>query len=140
MFGITPYRNVFSPFRELERMEKEMFSGSGLRSAFKTDVRDVGDAFLIEAELPGFKKEDIQVDVESDTLTIHAERKNETNKEDGKGHLIHAERFYGSYERSFRFDAVDSDGIAASYTDGVLTLTLPKKKETQPTTRRLEIV
>ena len=75
MFGITPYRNVFSPFRELERMEKEMFSGSGFRSAFKTDVRDVGDAFLIEAELPGFKKEDIQVDVESDTLTIHAERK-----------------------------------------------------------------
>ena len=140
MFGITPYRNVFSPFRELERMEKELFSGGSRPSAFRTDVRDIGHAFLIEAELPGFKKEDIQVDVESDTLTIHAERKNETNKEDEKGHLIHAERFYGSYERSFRFDAVESDGIYATYTDGVLSLTLPKKKETPSATRRLEIV
>jgi len=140
MFGITPYRSFFSPFRELERMEKELFSGSGSRSAFRTDVRDMGNEFLIEAELPGFQKEDIQVDVEADTLTIHAERKNETNQEDDKGNLIHSERFYGSYERSFRFDSVDSDAIAAAYVDGVLKLTLPKKKETLPAARRLEIV
>ncbi len=139
MFGITPYRSVFNPFRELERMEKEMFSGNGVGTAFRTDVRDTEDAFLIEAELPGFAKEDIQVDVEKDTLTIRAERKRNSEEKDKEGNLIHSERYYGVFERSFRFEAVDSDAIAASYTDGVLRLTLPKKKETLPPVRRLAI-
>jgi HSP20 family protein len=139
MFGITPYRNLYNPFRELERMEKEMFSGNGAVASFRTDIRDTGDAYLVEAELPGFKKEDIQVDVEADTLTIHAERKDETEKKDENGNLIHSERSYGSFERSFRFDSVDSAAITASYTDGVLKLTLPKMKEVPPAVRRLEI-
>ena len=142
MFGITPYggyRSLYNPFREFERMEKEMFSGNGALSTFHTDIRDNGDAYLVEAELPGFQKEDIHVDVEDDTLTIHAERKNEVEKKDDNGKLIHSERTYGSFERSFRFDSVDNEAITAAYVDGILKLTLPKKKETPATVRRLEI-
>ena len=138
MLGITPYRHMFSPFRELERMEKAFFGGNTVASAFRTDVRDTGDAFRIEAELPGFRKEDIRVDVESDVLTIRAERQSETKEESGN-RLLHAERFYGTLERSFRFESVDSDAITAAYTDGVLRLTLPKRKEPLPAGRRLEI-
>ena len=142
MFGITPYggyHSLYNPFREFERMEKEMFSGNGALSAFHTDIRDTGDAYVVEAELPGFQKEDIHVDVEDDTLTIHAERKSETEKKDEKGQLIHSERTYGSFERSFRFDSVDNEAITAEYVNGVLQLTLPKKKEIPSTVRRLEI-
>ena len=89
MFGLTPYRKnqngvTYDPFREMRDMERRLFgepfdgffTGREL-AAFRTDVRDQGDKYLIEADMPGFAKEDIHLDLEGDTLTIRAERHSE---------------------------------------------------------------
>jgi HSP20 family protein len=120
-------------------MERSFFGGNNhpAMSTFRTDVTDTGDAFVLDAELPGFKKEDIKIDVENDCLTISAERK--LDEEEKQKNFIKRERFYGSFSRSFDVSGVNVDGIEAAYNDGVLKLTMPKKVETVPPTRRLEI-
>ena len=145
MFELIPIdrRNhrvtTYDPFRAFDEMERAFFGDSQQPSvlSFRTDVKDTGDAYKLEAELPGFKKEDIKIDIEDDCLTISAERS--LNKDEEKPNFIKRERFYGSYSRSFDVSGIDVDKISAAYTDGVLTLDLPKKVETAPASRRLEI-
>lgn len=145
MFELIPFDrrgnrvSVYDPFRVFDEMERSLFGGGSHQtvSAFRTDVTDTGDAFVLDAELPGFKKEDIKIDVENDCLTISAERK--LDEEEKQKNFIKRERFYGSFSRSFDVSGVNVDGIEAAYTDGVLKLTMPKKVETVPPTRRLEI-
>ena len=143
MFELIPFDrhrvSMYDPFRAFDEMERNFFgnSQSNVLSAFRTDVIDTGDAYKLDAELPGFKKEDIKIDVENDVLTISAERKLEN--EDNKPNFVKRERFYGSYSRSFDVSGIEVDGIQAAYNDGVLTLTMPKKVETAPASRRLEI-
>ena len=142
MFELIPFdrhmpSTSFDPFRMLDEMDRHFFTNTTAVSAFRTDVLDTGDAFKLECELPGFKKEDIKIDIENDCLTISAERKE--NKDEGTHNFIKRERFYGSYSRSFDVSGIDVDQISASYTDGILTLQLPKKVEKAPEARRLEI-
>ena len=143
MFELIPFDRTirhmtnFDPFRELDNMERSFFGNGSVVSAFRTDVSDTGDAFKLEAELPGFGKDDIKIDIENDCLTISAERK--FDDEDKKKNFVKRERFYGSYSRSFDVTGIDTDAIEASYNDGVLTLTMPKKKAEVPASRRLEI-
>lgn len=145
MFELIPFDRTirhmasFDPFRELDNMERSFFGNTNVVSAFRTDVSDTGDAFKLEAELPGFNKDDIKIDIENDCLTISAERKLDTTDEDKKSNFVKRERFYGSYSRSFDVTGIDVDTIEAAYDNGVLTLTLPKKKEVLPASRRLEI-
>lgn len=143
MFELVPYtrkRNVtfYNPFDELEDMQRRFFGETAVRD-FKTDIRDEGEHYLLEADLPGFKKEDISVDIEGDTLTIHAERSESTEEKDSKGNYIKRERSYGSFSRSFDMTGIRVEDIAAAYENGVLKLTMPKKQETLPTSRKLEI-
>ena len=145
MFELIPFDrrgsrvSAYDPFRMLDDMERSFFGGSNhpAMSTFRTDVTDTGDAFVLDAELPGFKKEDIKIDVENDCLTITAERK--ADEEEKQKNFIKRERYYGSFSRSFDVSGVNVDGIEAAYNDGVLKLTMPKKVETVPPTRRLEI-
>ena len=143
MFELIPFDRTirhmtnFDPFLELDNMERSFFGNGSVVSAFRTDVSDTGDAFKLEAELPGFSKDDIKIDIENDCLTISAERK--FDDEDKKKNFVKRERFYGSYSRSFDVTGIDTDAIEASYNDGVLTLTMPKKKAEVPASRRLEI-
>ena len=143
MFELIPFdrhtRNMtsFDPFRMLDEMDRRFFTNVPTVSSFRTDVIDTGDAFKLEAELPGFKKEDIKIDIENDCLTISAERKSETKDE--KDSYVKRERVYGSFSRSFDVSGINVDGIEAAYTDGVLTVTLPKKAAEVPASRRLEI-
>ncbi len=145
MFELIPFDRTirrmatFDPFREMDNLERSFFGEGNVVSTFRTDVSDTGDAFKLESELPGFNKDDIKIDIENDCLTISAERKLDTADEDKKTNFIKRERFYGSYSRSFDVTGIDVDGIDAAYADGVLTLTLPKKKEVLPASRRLEI-
>ena len=134
MFDITPYemRSIYrNPFRDLEKLEKEFF-GRTSANDFCTDIKDNGDSYMLEADLPGFKKEDIHVDVQNGYLTISAERRSESEEKDSKGNVIHS-------ERSFNLSGIDEDKITASYKDGVLSLSMPKTSRTVPETRRLEI-
>ena len=143
MFELIPFdrhsRSVpaFDPFRMFDEFDRHFFDNVPTVSAFRTDVIDTGDAFKLECELPGFQKEDLKIDVENDVLTISAERKS-GNKED-KPNYVKRERFYGSFSRSFDVSGVNVDGIEASYNDGILKVTLPKKPENVPVSRKLEI-
>lgn len=143
MFELVPYgrkRNLtfYNPFDDLDEMQRRFFGETAIRD-FKTDIRDEGDHYLLEADLPGFKKEDIAVNIEGETLTIRAERAENNEEKDKKGEFIKRERCYGSFSRSFDMTGIRTEDIAAAYEDGVLKLTLPKQQETLPTSRKLEI-
>lgn len=140
--GLRPY----NPFREMEEFERTFFSnpfgsflGTSPLAEFKTDVTDEGDHYLLEADLPGFEKKDIALDIQGDTLTVHAERRSKVEEKDKKDKVIRMERSYGSYTRSFDISGVDADKIKAKYDNGVLRLTLPKLEQRLPEGRRLEI-
>ncbi len=144
MFELIPFDrrghhvSVYDPFRAFDEMERAFF-GSQQPSvfSFRTDVSDTGDAYKLEAELPGFSKDDIKIDIENDCLTISAERKE--NKEENKHNYVKRERVYGAYSRSFDVSGIDVVKISAAYTDGIPTLERPKKAAPVPATRRLEI-
>ena len=142
MFELTPfgYRRVsaYNPFRELEEMSRSFWNDTEL-TAFRTDIKKQDGNYILEAELPGFKKEDISIDIDKDCLTISAEHKSEENEDDKDKGFIRRERYYGSYSRSFNIKGIDADAISASYSDGVLTLTMPEKTPEIPAARRLEI-
>jgi HSP20 family protein len=93
----------------------------------KIDVSEDDKGFTVKADIPGVKKEDIQVDVDEDHVSVRAEAKQE--KEEKKGEkVVYSERSYGMVSRSFSLPAaVDAKGAKAEYKDGVLSLTLPKK-------------
>ena len=147
MFELRPYRknnsvSYYNPFRDMENFEKAFFGDPYYRNAlaeFKTDITDEGDHFLLEADMPGFEKNDIHLDVSGDTLTIKAERLTKNKTEDKKDRYVCSERSYGSYSRSFDITGIDAAGIKTKYNNGVLSLTLPKKVEKQPESQRVEI-
>jgi HSP20 family protein len=108
-------------------------SGSGYLAPYAVDVREDGDHIYIEAELPGFKKEEVDITLENQTLTISAERKSEQKKEGDKGELLLHERRYSRFLRSFTLPpTVDEQSVNAKLDNGVLTITLSKREETKP--------
>lgn len=142
MFELTPFvrrnRMTFDPFREMEALERAFFGTPQPSSyGFKTDILEKKDAFVLEAELPGFSKEDIAIDVDGDYLTVSATHKTETD--DSTDAYVRRERRFGTYSRTFDVSSVKTEAITAAYKDGVLTLTMPKKDETVVTTRKIDI-
>ena len=144
MLNLIPYSNrsrnaVYNPFRIFDQMEKDFFNSNAL-DEFKVDVREYDDRYEMEADLPGFNKKDIRVDLDNDCLTIQAERKSEHKKGKGrKNKCMYSERTYGSFSRSFGIDGIDKDGIRVKYHNGVLRLLLPKLTPDFNGTRRLKI-
>jgi HSP20 family protein len=109
--------------------------GSGQALApYGVDIREDNDHFYVEAELPGFKKEEIDVTLENQTLTISAERNVENKQGDEKkGDMLLHERRYSRFLRSFTLPpTVDEGSVNARLNDGVLTITLNKREETKP--------
>lgn len=142
MFEIMPYnyRRIanYNPFRELDEMSRRFWSGTEM-TEFRTDITEKDGTYVLEAELPGFKKEDISIDLDKDCLTITASRKSESDDEDEERNYVRRERFYGSYSRSFNVSGINTDEISASYNDGILSVSMPKKEPEIPAARRLEI-
>ena len=151
MFELTHRNNnhhisTYNPFRELEDFERSFFNspfssffGTQDLAEFKTDVTDEGDHYLLEADLPGFEKKDIQLEISGDTLTVRALRHSKVEEKDNKDKLVRIERSYGSYSRQFDISGVEAERIKARYDNGVLKLTLPKKQAELPEARHLEI-
>lgn len=144
MFGMTPFEkrayDVFDLFRDFDR-EFPSFSGNA-SCGFRTDIRDCGDRFVLEAELPGFEKNEINVDLDDTCLTISAShtQQTQTKPEDAKtAGYLHRERYCGAFTRKFGITGIASEQISAAYKNGVLTLELPKKQPEKPVARRLEI-
>ena len=95
------------------------------------DIKEKDTEYLLEAEIPGMKKEDITIDVKEGVLSIHGERKYE--HEETKENFSRVERCYGTFNRSFTLpDEVEADKIDATYKDGILKVTLPKNPTAAP--------
>ena len=113
--------------------------GGGRFAPYGVDVREDADHIYVEAELPGYKKEDVNVTLENQTLTISAQRKSEQQQGNGgKGEWLLHERSYTQFHRSFTLPpTVDEQSVNAKLNDGVLTITLNKREETKP--RRISV-
>lgn len=125
----------FALEREINDLINQFWGGQETRTVSewypKIDVVEENDLFVLHAELPGLKREDIKVGFENQVLTIEGERKHEA-EESGKQYF-HRERVYGSFKRSFRLGTeVNTEKITAAYKDGILTVTLPKSEAVKP--------
>ena len=141
MFGMIPFERSDDNFFDLfDNFERKFFGNSNAAIPdFRTDIRDAGDRFVLEAELPGFNKEDIKLDVKDGILTISAQHTENKDEKDDKGNYIRRERRYGSFTRSFDITGVDDEHITASYNNGVLELNLPKAVPVVPEAKRIAI-
>jgi HSP20 family protein len=132
-------RDMHTMQHEMNRLVRDFFRGN--RQAERASRRDVwtpavdmyeGDeAFTLTAELPGFSKDDVQVEIKDNRLTLSGERKREAEVKEARYYRV--ERAYGAFQRSIRLPAmVDADKAEAVFKDGVLKLTLPKAEEAKP--------
>ncbi|WJV43511.1 Hsp20/alpha crystallin family protein [Apilactobacillus kunkeei] len=124
--------NVFNDFMN---PMSNFFDGLGRNmvnsSKMKTDVIENDDEFEVKAELPGFKKEDININYENDTLTIHAIHDLNKEQKDEDGKLIRSERTSSDVSRSFYLPDADTGKIGAKYDGGILDIMVPKSAEKQ---------
>ena len=140
----------YDPFRDLRTLQEEVnrlfstnltrgFGEEGIgRGAWNpsVDIFENKDQIVLEAELPGMKREDFELSVENNVITLRGERRFEKKDETDNYHRV--ERSYGAFTRSFTLPTtVSAEGATAEYTNGVLRVTLPKREEAK--SRRIEI-
>ncbi len=115
------------------------FFGNGFSQFdnFSTDVIDKGDSYLLQAELPGFNKDEIRIDLDRETLTISADHNEE--KKENKDNYVRQERRYRSYCRSFHIPGIRKENIRAAYNNGVLEVALPKEQSASEEPKRIEV-
>lgn len=143
--GLAP--EIWEPFAtlrsEIERIFDEFFGPSPTETAMEVwapavDIEETDNEYIIRAELPGMKKEDIKINLQDNTLVISGERKRSFEE---KGRTYHrVEMAYGRFERVIPLPAeVDVNKVKATYKDGILTVTLPKKEEAKPKEIEIEV-
>ena len=138
----------FSPSTQLRGLQREVdhlfenFFNDGFNADTpsmwtpRADVAETDENYTVHVDVPGMNKEDLDINFQDGMLTISGERKSEVKEE--KENFVRMERSTGRFYRSFRLPKqIDADRIGATYTDGVLTLTVPKAEETKP--RRIEV-
>lgn len=146
LISYQPHVTNWSPFDRLASLRDLLDSAfelanapAGVRGrgwAPALDVHENGDAVTVRLEAAGLKKEDFDISLHDDNLTISGERKAETETREGES--FRSERFFGPFSRTVTLPApVKADGVTATYTDGVLTITLPKAEEAKP--RKIEV-
>jgi HSP20 family protein len=136
----TPYRDVMSVRDEMNRLFNDVFGrgssseeGTWLSGAWSpaVDIYETDEALVLKAELPGFSKDDINIELKENTLFIKGERKRQDEVKEGNYHRM--ERVYGAFQRSFVLPTtVEQDKVKAAYKDGILELHLPKVQAAQP--------
>jgi HSP20 family protein len=125
-----PFGDVFDDLLKGFFVRPMAYEGqSATAGRIKIDVSEKGNAYVVHAEIPGVKKEDIQVNIEGDQVSISAEARAEKEVKEGE-RVLHRERYYGKVARAFRLGAdIDQSAANARFADGVLELTLPKKAD-----------
>lgn len=127
LFGESLFDRFFD-----DSLEKEFFGthnplyGKHAKNLMKTDVKDVNDHYEVAVDLPGFQKDEVNVELENGYLTISAAKGLDKDQKDDEGHYIRQERYSGSCSRSFYVGDIQPEDIHAKYEDGILKLTLPK--------------
>lgn len=143
MFDLVPFRRRRGEVSEsedpFESMVSDFFSDvmDVADLGFKTDIKEDEENYYIESELPGLDRDDIQVEIDDNTLIISATNEEEVEKEETN--YIRRERRSGTYQRTFRLDNVNEDNIEAEYNDGILNITLPKEEPGKPEKRVIDI-
>ncbi len=140
IFGENLFDDWFSfpEFRDLDRAEKRLY-GRHAGNLMKTDVREHEEGYEIDIDLPGFKKEEINLELQNGYLTVSA-AKGVDKTEEKKGKLIRQERFAGAMQRSFYVgDGLTEEDIKAAFNNGVLSLTVPKKSAKIPEKKTIMI-
>ncbi|MDC7292097.1 Hsp20/alpha crystallin family protein [Butyrivibrio sp. DSM 10294] len=119
----------FPYMKDFENMEKKLYGRKASRM-MKTDIREKDNNYEVVIDLPGFKKEEIEVELNDGYITISAAKGLEKDGNDKKGKLLRQERYAGSMQRSFYVgENIEKDDVEATYRHGVLTLTIPKKAQ-----------
>lgn len=138
----TPTRTLRDLQREVDGLFDRFFNrGSSDEStsavwAPRTDLLETDDSFELRLDVPGMKKEDININLENNTLTVRGQR--ESKRTDDAEDYVRVERAFGTFHRTFTLpDAVDAEQIEATYEHGVLTITVPKTEES--TRRQIKI-
>ncbi len=103
--------------------------GKNAKNLMKTDVRETENTYEVDVDLPGFKKDEISVDLQDGYLTIRASKGLDKDQKDKEGKYIRQERYAGACSRSFYVGDVEADQIAAKYEDGILKISLPKQEK-----------
>ena len=135
--------SIYNPFREFETLANRLFTNSPAPSNGESrpwipqvDITEDETGYTITSDLPDVPKEAVKVTVEDGVLTVRGERKWEKKTDSTKVHLV--ERSYGSFTRSFRLpDDAAGDKVTATFKEGVLKVTLPKREELKP--RQVEV-
>lgn len=149
MFGLTPYNRRGNeitrrddPFNFGSLLDE--FFGESMMPAFytaanqiKTDIRETEKEYVVEAEIPGAKKEDIKLELRDDVLTISVEHNEQVDEE--RNNYIRKERRYGSYSRSFQVQNVRNEDVTAKYENGIVAVTLPKSDEVKENRHSIDI-
>ena len=134
IFGENLFDDFFNDFpfyndRDMKKAERKLY-GHRAKNLMKTDIKEKGDSYILEMDLPGFKKDEIQVSLENGYLTVQAARGVDKDEQEKKtGRYIRQERYAGACERSFYVgDDLTQDDIKGEFHHGVLKLTIPKKE------------
>lgn len=121
---------------ELNRLFNTAFDPRAARWTPAMDIVEAADHYVLRADLPGLRREDVAIEVHGDTLTLSGERASDPRE--GRDGFFRLERPFGAFSRTLTLPkGVDLDAVTAAFTDGVLEITVPKPAEAQP--RRIEI-
>ena len=136
-----PFRSVRSLQGEINRLfDRDMDDSTGQLTQWpmRVDIREDENQIVVKADVPGMEQKDISVNVDNGMLTISGERK--FSDEEHKEQYHRVERAYGRFSRSFQLsNTTDPENISASYKNGVLEVTLPKREEAKPRSIQVQI-
>ena len=140
VFGESLFDGFFNDAFGKGFFGRDPLYGKREKNLMKTDVRETEDNYEVDVDLPGFKKEEVNLELNDGYLTITAEKGLNKEEKDEQGRYIRQERYRGCCSRSFYVGDVKPDEVAAKYEDGILKLTLPKKdKDELPGVKRIAI-
>ena len=119
---------AFPDFTDSANIEKALY-GQHAKNIMKTDVKDTENGYEVDIDLPGFKKDEISIELENGYLTVSAAKGLDKDEEDKKGKYIRKERYAGAMQRSFYVgENLTQEDIKAKYENGILRLSVPKKE------------
>ena len=139
IFGENLFDDFFSdPFGMMVPQGRDPLYGKHAKNLMKTDVRETEDSYELDIDLPGFKKEDVQAELNDGYLHIEAQTKSETEDKDAAGTYVRQERFSGKCSRTFYVgDDIEEGDIKAKFDNGTLQIDVPKKvAKPEPETSR----
>ena len=131
IFGENLFDEFWNDPFDMDRMlprGRDPLYGKHSKNLMKTDVRETEGSYELDVDLPGFKKDEVNVELKNGYLTIQAAKGLDKDEEDKKGRVLRQERYAGACSRSFYVGDVKAEDVKAKYESGVLTVLIPKKE------------